>query len=71
MNYEIFEDIQTYVKQIMNSFLRGLSLNKVNFYKTNTIEIKCNLNSTDWSVTNESKELMYKCGYNTVVNKFG
>ena len=70
-NYETFEDIQTYVKQIMNSFLRGLSLNKVNFYKNNTIEIKCNLNSTDWSVTNESKELMFKCGYECVVNKFG
>ena len=70
-NYEIFEDIQTYVKQIMNSFLRGLSLNKVEFYKNNTVEIKCNVNSTDWNVTNEYKELMFKCGYDTVVNKFG
>jgi hypothetical protein len=55
----------------MNSFLRGLSLNKVEFYKNNTVEIKCNVNSTDWNVTNEYKELMFKCGYDTVVNKFG
>jgi len=70
-NYEVFEDVQTYIKQIMKSILTGISLNKLEFYKNNTINIKCSLNAVDWNITNNHKEFMYKIGYDFIKNKYG
>ena len=71
INYDIFEDVQTYVQQIMKSLLIGISLHKLEFYKNNTIIIKSNINSDNWDIKNDDKFQMYNTGYELVKNKFG
>jgi NTE family protein len=70
-NYTSFDDVQTYVKQIMKSLLIGISLNKLEHYKDNTIIIKSTINYVDWNISPNDKFLMYNTGYEFIKNKFG
>lgn len=64
INYDVFDDVQTYFTQVLKCILRGLNLTKLEFYKNYTIHIKClNGMSTNWNITKEQKNILFKQGY--------
>lgn len=68
-NYEIFEDVQTYIYQVMKCILRGLNYNKIEFYKNYTIHIKCK-SLSGWDIKKKDKIKLYDIGYNLAKEKF-
>ena len=70
LNYESFEDVQSYIYQILKCIFRGMNYNKIVMYKDNTIHIKSKNYSFGTEMTkNEIKEL-YESGINAVTEKY-
>jgi len=65
---DVFEDAQTYIYQIIKCFLRGFNYNKIEFYKKNTIHIKCKNYLLGSDITKEEINILYKIGYDLVTN---
>ena len=67
IEYNKFDEIQTYLNQVMSCILRGLNINKISLYFKQTILITCRGGvSFDWNITKDEKLLLYQLGYNTV-----
>jgi predicted acylesterase/phospholipase RssA len=68
--YPIFEDIQSYVYQVMKCIFRGMNYNKINMYIKNTVLIKTKNNSLSFSMNKTDIDSLYQTGYDTVSIKF-
>jgi NTE family protein len=68
-NYEVFEDVQTYIYQVMKCIFRGLNYNKIEFYKNNTIHIKCK-SLSGWDIQKDDKIRLFDIGYNLAKEKY-
>jgi NTE family protein len=67
IEYNQFDEIQTYLNQVMTCILRGRDINKISLYSKQTIVITCKGGvSFDWNITKDEKLLLYQLGYNTV-----
>jgi len=69
-NYDVFDDVQIYIQQVMKSILKGLTYYKIEAYKDYTIHIKCSSINT-WDIQRSDKINMYEYGYNLTKSKFG
>ena len=67
VKYSQFDEIQTYLNQVMACILRGRDINKISLYSKQTILITCKGGvSFDWNISKDDKLLLYKLGYNIV-----
>jgi predicted acylesterase/phospholipase RssA len=67
VKYSQFDEIQTYLNQVMACILRGRDINKISLYFKQTILITCKGGvSFDWNISKDDKLLLYKLGYNIV-----
>lgn len=64
--HDIFEDVQSYVYQVIKCILRGMNYNKVELYKKQTIHIKAKTNSLGFDMNKSDLDLLYSTGYSTV-----
>ena len=62
-NYSQFDNPEIYFRQVMSCVIRGMNINKINFYEKQTILIKDNLN-VSWDLSKEDKISLYNIGYN-------
>ncbi len=64
IEYQKFDDVQTYLLQIFKCIIKGTNITKIEFYKKHTIHIECiNGVSTNFEMTSEQKEYLFKQGY--------
>lgn len=68
--YEEFEDIQSYIYQVIKCIFRGMNYNKIEMYKNNTIHIKTKNFAFGYEMNKEDINLLYKTGYDAVSKKF-
>jgi NTE family protein len=68
--YQEFEDVQSYVFQVIKCIFRGMNYGKVEMYKNNTIHIKTKNVPFDYEMSKKDIDLLYKMGYDTVNLKF-
>jgi NTE family protein len=65
-----FEDIPTYITQLIKCLLRNISFNKYEFYKKQTILIKISTDATLFDIDNQEKIKLYDYGYNLIDENF-
>jgi NTE family protein len=65
-----FEDIPTYIIQIIKCLIRSININKYDMYKEQTLLIKINTDSSLFDINNDEKKELYTYGYNLVNEKF-
>jgi hypothetical protein len=70
LNYESFEDIQSYIYQILKCIFRGMNYNKIEMYKENTIHIKSKNYSFGTDMTKTEIKELYESGINAVAEKY-
>ena len=70
INYDHFEDVQSYIYQVLKCILRGMNYNKLEMYKDNTIHIKAKNYSFGNELTKEEIEELYNSGINSVNEKY-
>jgi NTE family protein len=70
LNYDFFEDMQSYASQVLKGIFKGMNYKKIELYKDYTIHIQSKNYSFGIEMTkNEIKELFIS-GYNTVLHKY-
>jgi NTE family protein len=69
-NTEHFEDVQSYIHQVLRCIFRGMNYNKLEMYKENTIHIKAKNYSFGNELTKEEIHELYLCGYSSVNEKY-
>jgi NTE family protein len=68
--YDIFEDMQSYIYQVIKCIFRGMNYNKIEIYKNNTIHIKTKNHSFGYELNKADIELLYQIGYSAVSEKY-
>jgi NTE family protein len=68
--YNSFEDVQSYIYQVIKCIFRGMNYNKVELYKKNTIHIKAKTSSLGFDMYKKDLDLLYKTGYDTVATYY-
>jgi NTE family protein len=68
--YDEFEDMQSYIHQVIKCIFKGMNYYKTELYKNNTIHIKAKNFAFGYEMTKEDIELLYKIGYDAVTYKF-
>lgn len=69
-NNEHFEDIQSYIYQVLKCIFRGMNYNKIEMYKENTIHIKAKNYSFGNELTKNDIQELYLSGYSAVNEKY-
>lgn len=69
-NCEYFEDVQSYIYQVLKCIFRGMNYNKIEMYKEYTIHIKSKNYSFGNDLTKEEINELYQSGYNAVNEKY-
>jgi predicted acylesterase/phospholipase RssA len=67
---EHFEEVQSYIYQILRCIFRGMNYTKLELYKENTIHIKAKNYSFGIELSKKDISELYLCGYNTVSKKY-
>jgi NTE family protein len=70
IEYENFEDIQSYIYQVIKCIFRGMNYNKIEMYKNNTIHIKSKNYDFGYELSKDDIYSLYKNGYDCVDNKY-
>ncbi len=59
-----FNEIETYISQVLKCISKGMNLTKIKFYEKHTIHITCTYNtSTMWELKKKHKIKLFKQGY--------
>lgn len=69
-NIEYFEDVQSYIYQVLRCIFRGMNYIKLEMYKENTIHIKAKNYSFGNELTKEEIKELYQYGYSAVNEKY-
>ncbi len=62
---EKFEGIDSYIMAVLKCILRGVSVNKYDIFKNNTIKITCKIDQNDTDINNLIKKNLFNDGYET------
>jgi NTE family protein len=65
-----FEDIPTYITQLVKCLLRNININKYDIYKKQTILIKISTDASLFDINNDEKKKLYNYGYDIVDENF-
>jgi NTE family protein len=65
-----FEDIPTYIIQIIKCLIQSININKYETYKDQTLLIKISSDSSLFDINNDEKKELYTYGYNLVNKNF-
>ncbi len=68
--YDNFEDMQSYIYQVLQCIFRGMNYNKLEMYKNNTIHIKTKSHSFGYEMNKTDIEELYQTGYSAVNEKY-
>jgi predicted acylesterase/phospholipase RssA len=63
---DTFDDIPSYISQVLKCIIKGLNFGKYDKYQKNTIKIKVYSSYNFFDITKDEKKVLYSYGYNTV-----
>jgi NTE family protein len=60
-----FDGVDSYIFAVLKSIMRGLTINKYDAFKDNTIKIVCEFDQTTWEINSLIKKKLFNDGYET------
>lgn len=70
INYDQFEDVQSYIYQVFKCIFKGMNYNKLELYKDNTIHIKAKNYSFGNDMTKDEIDELFQFGVSAVNKKY-